>query len=404
MPDRPTAEKPAMLVDRYELSSLLGSGGMAEVYRAHDTLLGRDVAVKVFRTAVTDERFDARQRAEISLLASLDHPGLVTIFDAGSGSFAGGPQRAFLVMELVPGLSLADRIAQGKLPASSAATVGAHVAEALAYIHHLGVVHRDVKPANILLPGSERGGTAEAWTKLTDFGIARLVEDAHLTSTGLLLGTPGYLSPEQAMGTSPGPPTDVYALGLVVLECRTGARAFAGTALESVAARLHSGPVIPAELGTGWTRLLAAMTARKAADRPTAIEAGCAFRELLGATAPTRAMPAAAGVGPGVGRTAPTISMDDGATLVRRAPTDDGSTLVRRAPMDDGSGPGRVRSGRRARIWAAAGAVVLCAAIGGGLWLDARDPGPGPTPVPSYPAVQGPLGADLTRLQKSVSP
>ena len=194
------------------------------------------------------------------------------------------------------------------------------------------------------------------------------------------------------MGTSPGPATDVYALGLVVLECRTGARAFAGTALESVAARLHSGPVIPAELGTGWTRLLAAMTARKAADRPTAIEAGCAFRELLGATAPTRAMPAAAGVGPGVGRTTPTIAMDDGATLVRRAPT------------DDGSGPGRVRSGRRARIWAAAGAVVLCAAIGGGLWLDARDPGPGPTPVPSYPAVQGPLGADLTRLQKSVSP
>lgn len=386
MVDRPVTDEPTVLADRYELVSRLGTGGMAEVYLARDTLLGREVAIKVFRATVTDEQFDARQRAEISLLARLNHPGLVTVFDAGSGVFPGGLHRAYLVLELAGGPSLGDRLAQGTLPPAQTAIVGAQVAESLAYIHEAGVVHRDVKPANILLPGVERTGATEPWTKLTDFGIARLVEDAHLTSTGLLLGTPGYLSPEQAMGASPGAPTDVYALGLVVLECRTGARAFPGNALESATARLHRDPDIPASLGTAWTALLRAMTARDAPDRPTAIEAGGALRELVATPEPTRAMPAMALATPSLPPATPSMpSADDGATQV--------VTVAPRPP-----------AGPRRRTELVVAAAVVTAVVGGGLWLGSADRGSTPTPAPSYPTVPGQLGENLQRLQRTVNP
>jgi serine/threonine protein kinase len=323
--DSPLTEGPIVLAGRYELGTRLGTGGMADVFLARDTLLGREVAVKVFRAAVTEERFDERQRAEIALLARLNHPGLVTLFDAGSGVFGDGAHRAFLVLELVPGLSLADRLRRGLLPAAQAAVVGAQVAESLGYIHAAGVVHRDVKPANILLPAVGTGAT-ESWTKLADFGIARLVEDAHLTSTGLLLGTPGYLSPEQATGVSPGPPTDVYALGLVLLECRTGARAYPGSGLESATARLHRDPDIPAGLGSSWTRLLAAMTARDVDARPTAIEASRELRAMDTPPAATRVLPIAAApmatvpMTAAAGATVAMAKVDDAATQVQAAP------------------------------------------------------------------------------------
>lgn len=392
MGDRPSTEQPVVLAGRYELSALLGTGGMAEVFRARDTLLGRDVAIKVFRTAVTEDRFDARQQGEIGLLARLNHPGLVTIFDAGSGDFPGGTHRAYLVMELVAGRSLGDRLARGPVPPAQTALVGAQVAESLAYIHEAGVVHRDVKPANILLPGGERRGTTQAWAKLTDFGIARLVEDAHLTSTGLLLGTPGYLSPEQATGASPGPPTDVYALGLVVLECRTGVRAFPGTALESATARLHRDPEIPAALGQGWTEAITAMTARQLEDRPTAVEAGALLRALVATPTATRVMAAVAAPSP-ASRAAQTVTLGAVVPPAASAVPAAAAAAARRPVAAHLTGPLR-----------AVAAALILGVVGGGIWLGSREPGSAATPPPSYPEVSGQLGTSLEQLQRSVVP
>ena len=218
---------------RYRIDGLIGRGGMASVYRGTDTALGRAVAVKVF--AETAEGIDdvARRRSEVALLASVEHRALVRLYDAARDGATG---REYLVMELVDGRDLRETLRSGPLGAADAAGIAADIGEALHVIHARGIVHRDVKPANVLLEPAHL--PTRTWNaKLADFGIARLIDDTRITRTGLLIGTPGFLSPEQVSGEAAGSATDVYALGLVVLEARTGRPAFPGSAGEAASAR-----------------------------------------------------------------------------------------------------------------------------------------------------------------------
>jgi len=260
---------------RYEIGELLGTGGMASVYRAVDRSLGREVAVKLFSASGVDSASLQRESSEIRLLASLNHHALVTLFDANVDEGS----RAFLVMELVEGRTLGERIAVGPVAEADAAHLLVDLAEALHVVHERGIVHRDIKPANILLSASA-SPSREFRAKLSDFGIAYLVDSTRLTTPGTVVGTAAYISPEQARGTPPGPAGDVYSLGLVVLEALTAVRAFPGSMVESISARLVNDPAIPAALGPDWVSLLERMTAREPARRPSALEVAELARAL----------------------------------------------------------------------------------------------------------------------------
>lgn len=252
-----------VLGDRYRLGDIIGSGGMADVYRATDPVLDRVVAVKLLRSSSSSDGEErARFAAEARTLAALDHPGLVTLLDAGILD-----EHPYLVMQFVDGPSLSQVIRTGgPLEPARVAAIGGQIAEALAYAHENGVVHRDVKPGNILIATDERA-------LLTDFGIARLVGDtAGQTKTGDTIGSPAYLSPEQVQGHPFTVAVDVYSLGLVLLESLTGTRAYPGTPVEAALARLHAAPAIPTSLNADWRDLLDQMTRRDPAERPTALE------------------------------------------------------------------------------------------------------------------------------------
>jgi len=244
------------LSERYHLESLLGRGGMADVYRGRDLVLERPVAVKVVRGASEE---DARRFArEIRTMAALSHPGIVQLFDAGTHD--GAP---YLVMELVEGSALPAELDDGPLDPERVARIGRELAHALARAHDLGIVHRDVKPANVLVDADGRA-------RLSDFGIARVADATRVTTPGMTSGTAAYLAPEQLEGVDVGPAADVYALGLVLLEALTGRREFTGTPVEAAMARLHRDPEIGDDLPEPWPPLLRAMTARNPEQRPSA--------------------------------------------------------------------------------------------------------------------------------------
>lgn len=265
--NNPPAGTGGLLAGRYRLEQRIGRGGMADVYRAEDELLLRSVAVKLFRfdTAGGDER--RRVDDEIRTLAALRNPGLVTVFDAGTCAEPGGTP--FLVMELIDGPNLARRLADGPLTRRMTAQLGSELAATLHYVHANSIVHRDIKPANILL--DDRADQPIGYTaKLTDFGIARLLDATRITMHGMTIGTANYLSPEQARGGEITPASDVYSLGLVLLECLSGCPAYPGNGMEAAAARLHYPPVIPPGLGAEWQDLLIGMTNLQPERRPDA--------------------------------------------------------------------------------------------------------------------------------------
>jgi serine/threonine protein kinase len=221
------------LGDRYRLGERIAGGGMGSVYRAVDGNLDREVAVKVLRRELVDDpTFLERFRREARAAAALSHPGVAGVYDYGE---LGGS--AFIVMELVEGETLAERIAaEGPLPWREAFAIGEQVARALAAAHAHGLVHRDVKPANVLLG---RGGRA----KVTDFGIAKAASSATLTRTGMVLGSANYVAPEQAKGDDVGPAADQYSLGCVLFEAVTGRPPYGGANPVAIATQHVSSPV-----------------------------------------------------------------------------------------------------------------------------------------------------------------
>ncbi len=228
---------PGMKLGAYEIVAPLGAGGMGEVYRAKDLRLKRDVAIKILpEDFATDGERVVRFRREAEVLASLNHPAIATIY-----GFEESGESLFLVLELVEGETLADRVARGPMPIADIAPIARQIAEALEGAHEKGIVHRDLKPANIKL-------TSKGDVKVLDFGLAKLVDDTAsapdaltgLTTSipGTVMGTAGYMSPEQAKGSAVDRRTDIFAFGCVLFEMLTGHRAFEGESTTEILGRI----------------------------------------------------------------------------------------------------------------------------------------------------------------------
>lgn len=264
----PDANPKPLIASRYELRTVIGEGGSSSVFCARDVVLERDVALKVFRADQLDATESKRQLSELHVLTSLNHHSLVTLLDTGVATDRDGMARRFLVMEMVNGPDLQQRIKDGPIHPRHLGEIAYDVAEALQYIHARGIVHRDIKPSNILL-ADYGDNSSRARAKLTDFGIALGSPNPQVTDEGVTTGTAAYLSPEQANGDDIGPASDVYSLGLVLLEGFTRQLAFPGTPVQSAIARLQRDPEVPAHLPEHWRVLLTAMLARDPALRPS---------------------------------------------------------------------------------------------------------------------------------------
>ncbi|WP_051712564.1 serine/threonine-protein kinase [Spirillospora albida] len=249
-----------VLSGRYRLLERLATGGMGEVWRAVDESLGRDVAVKLLRLEFDDDASaQARFESEARLAAGLHHGGIAQVYDFGAQD-----GRTFLVMELVPGEPLDEIIGRdGGLPVEAVLDLLVQAARALAVPHAAGIVHRDVKPANLMV-------SPDGAVKITDFGIARRLAAAAQTQTGMVMGTAHYISPEQASGKEVSPSADLYSLGVVAYECLTGRPPFEGRGPVQIAMKhvRDAAPELPAHVPAAVRELVAALLAKSPADRP----------------------------------------------------------------------------------------------------------------------------------------
>ena len=293
--NNPPVDGGQLIAGRYRLREVLGQGGMSVVWRADDDVLGREVALKVLSAVLAGDPHQRRTiRDEARAAARLRHANIVAVHDYGEFTES-GRTLSFVVMELADGRNLADMLTGGRLPWKVATLVGAQVAAALAAAHADGVVHRDVKPANVMVTG--------AGVKLLDFGISAAV-GALDGDDGQVLGTPAYLAPERIEGGPVRPATDVYALGLLMYLALAGQMPWhASTATQMVKAHVYAKPApLPAIPGLPPTvaRLVARCLAKRPADRPSAIEVSEVLGEVAGlpsvallrsVTAPTVPLP-----------------------------------------------------------------------------------------------------------------
>ena len=291
-----------VLADRYRLDDRIAAGGMGQVWRATDLVLDRQVAVKLLRAEYAQHPETlARFRAEARHAGSLSHPNIARVYDYGEADAAQPP---FLVMELVDGPPLSQLLAGGPMEPARVMDVVAQAADGLGAAHAAGLVHRDVKPGNLLLapPGL---------VKITDFGIAYAAGSAPITRTGMLVGTPAYVAPERVTGSAATPASDWYSLGIVAYECLAGTLPFSGTAMEvALSHQMRALPPLPAAVPAEAAVLVAGLTAKDPAARPASAgevvtRAGRLRDALAGAPAAGAAPPAAGAASPAAGAASP---------------------------------------------------------------------------------------------------
>lgn len=304
---------------RYELQSRIAIGGMGEVWQATDLIIGRQVAIKILKDEyLGDPGFLERFRAEARHAALVNHEGIANVYDYGEEDGS-----AYLVMELVPGEALSTIIEREKtLSPDTVLDIVAQTAAALYAAHQAGLVHRDIKPGNLLI-------TPDGRVKITDFGIARIADQVPLTATGQVMGTVQYLSPEQASGQSASPATDIYSIGIVAYEALAGHRPFTGESQVAIAmAQINDTPPdLPASIAEPVRNLVYACIAKNPANRPTSAQALANAAKALRRGDVTAAAPAVPAVLSG-GAT-PTQAT----TILAAAPADDAATTVINAPL-----------------------------------------------------------------------
>jgi serine/threonine-protein kinase len=365
-----------LISDRYQLGDRLGSGGMSSVYKATDRVLERTVAVKILAEHLSDdEKFVARFRREALAVAKLIHPNVVQVYDTGVDN-----DRHYIVMEYVEGRSGAQLLqSRGRLAPEVAVEIGAQACGGLEYAHRQGIVHRDVKPGNLMVIGGPAGRgnapttshdppTGEMTVKLTDFGIARAAEQTRLTQVGSVVGTAAYLAPEQARGEEAAPASDVYALGVVIYQLLTGRLPWEGSSLAELAIRRENerplppssyDPAVPETLSTAVLRSLEgdpALRYSTARQLAIALRSGLAGQQppVAAADAPTRAL--AGGATEPTRRLAPSKPP---AAPARRAPA------PRRAAPRPRQAPAQARPRRSlgSRIGSAIGVILVIALL-----------------------------------------
>ncbi|WP_439693214.1 protein kinase domain-containing protein [Curtobacterium sp. SP.BCo] len=342
---------------RYQLSSRVAIGGMGEVWQATDLVIGRTVALKILKDEyLGDPGFLERFRAEARHAALVNHEGIANVFDYGEEDGS-----AYLVMELVPGEALSTMIErEHTLPVDKVLDIVAQTANALQAAHAVGLVHRDIKPGNLLI-------TPDGRVKITDFGIARIADQVPLTATGQVMGTVQYLSPEQASGHPASPSTDIYSLGIVAYECLAGRRPFTGESQVAIAmAHINEQPpALPGDIPEPVAALVMSCIAKKPADRPaTAANLARAAQALRrgDVAAATVAVPAIAAGGTvafnppqGQGNDAATALIGTQAGAVAGGPGTPGS------PVEGGDEEPKKK---RAWIWWLVGGIVVLAVAG----------------------------------------